>query len=217
MVAADTPEIEREIASLKLPTDNLAVELRRVDTGRRAEIEALDPLSYDHVLLLGYGDHMSAQAADTRTLITLLHLRAIRDAGGRSVDVVSEIIDVRNVALAELARVDDFVVSNKLVSLMLSQASENEYLEEIFRDLLNDGGSRIELRPASHYVALGAELTFYDVTRAASRRGETAIGHRLVVQAGYSDQDSKGVILNPVKSRTVSYSQGDRIVVLTRD
>jgi voltage-gated potassium channel Kch len=216
-IAADTPEIEQEVARLALPTANLTVELKRVDTARRAEIDALEPLSYDHVLLLGYCDHLSAQAADTKTLITLLHLRAIRDAGGRSVDVVSEIVDVRNVALAELARVDDFVVSNKLVSLMLSQASENEYLEQIFQDLLHDGGSRIELHAAADYVPLGRPLTFYDVTRAASLRGETAIGHRLVANAGYSDQDSKGVILNPTKSDEVAYAEGDRIIVLTRD
>ena len=59
---------------------------------------------------------MEAQAADTRTLVTLLYLRAIREAAPKHVDVISEIIDVRNVEFAELAQVDDLVVSNKLVS-----------------------------------------------------------------------------------------------------
>ena len=60
-------------------------------------------------------------------------------------------IDVRNRELAEGAKIDDFVVSNKLVSLMLAQASENEHLEEIFKDLLDEEGSEICLRPASDY------------------------------------------------------------------
>jgi len=158
---------------------------------------------------------MSAQAADTRTLITLLHLRAIRDGGGRKIDVVSEINDVRNVALAELTRVDDFVVSNKLVSLMLGQASENPYLEEIFRDLLDDEGARIVLRPASDYVRLGEPISFYDVTRAASRRGHTAIGHHLH-DAG-NGTSAKCVILNPPKPGPTTYTAQDRIIVLAHD
>ena len=37
-------------------------------------------LSYDHVLVLGYSDTLPAQATDTRTLVTLLHLRKIAEA-----------------------------------------------------------------------------------------------------------------------------------------
>src|SRR6185295_84817 len=128
-IAADTPELEQEFAGLVLAGDNLRVEMKRIDTSRRAEIEALDPTGCDHILVLGYSDHMAAQPADTRTLITLLHLRRIAEEAGQPISVVSEMIDVRNRELAEVARIDDFVVSNKLVSLMLAQASENEHLE----------------------------------------------------------------------------------------
>ena len=68
---------EADYESLVLAGDNLRVEMQRIDTSRRAEIEALDPTSYDHVLVLGYSDHMAPQPADTRTLVTLLHLRRI--------------------------------------------------------------------------------------------------------------------------------------------
>ena len=50
----------------------------------RGELEALDPTGYDHVLVLGYSDHMAAQPADTRTLVTLLHLRKIAEDGGQA-------------------------------------------------------------------------------------------------------------------------------------
>ncbi len=45
------------------------------------------------------------------------------------------------------------MVSNKLVSLMLAQASENEYMAAIFGELLDEEGSEIYLRPAD-YVAV---------------------------------------------------------------
>ena len=129
------------------------------------------------MLVLGYSDHLAPQATDTRTLVTLLHLRKIAEAAGAHINVVSEMIDVRNRELAEVTRADDFVVSNKLVSLMLAQASENENLAAIFDDLLDEEGSEIYMRPAGDYVALDRPVNFYTVVEAARRRGEVAIGY----------------------------------------
>jgi len=216
-VAADTPEIEEEIGALRLEGDNLRVDLQRIDTGRAAEVNSLDPLSYEHILVLGYSDHMEAQPADTRTLVTLLHLRRIAEVAGRPMSVVSEMIDVRNRALAEVTKVDDFVVSNKLVSLMLAQASENEYLEAIFKDLLDEEGSEICLKPASAYVPVGEAVRFYDVAAAAAARGEVAIGHH---RSGGSDGSGRGlggIIVNPTKSEAITYGAEDRIIVIAKD
>ena len=60
--------------------------------------------------------------------MTLLQLRKLSEAAGKPINVVSEMLDARNRALAEVTRADDFVVSNQLVSLMLAQASENRYI-----------------------------------------------------------------------------------------
>ena len=216
-IAADTPEIAGEVAALELANGNLAIELKQIDTGRAADIGGLDPLNYEHVLVLGYSDHMAAQPADTRTLVTLLHLRGIAEAEDRTMSVVSEMIDVRNRALAEVTKVDDFVVSNKLVSLMLAQASENEYLEAIFQDLLDEEGSEICLKPASDYVPVGQSSSFYAVASSAAARGEVAIGHH---RAGGSDESGRGlggIVVNPTKSEAISYSAEDRIIVIAKD
>jgi ion channel POLLUX/CASTOR len=217
VAVADATKVAAEIADLKLACRNLELELKRVDTGRRSQIEALNPVSYDHVLVLGCSEQMKAQSADTRTLVTLLHLRAIRDAADESMDIVSEVIDVRNVPLAEMTRVDDFVVSSKLVSLMLAQSSENEYLEWIFKDLLDEQGSEIYLRAAAAYMPLGQDVTFFDVARAAAARGEVAIGHHLKSNEATSERIVSGIVVNPVKSEPVSYSEADQIIVIARD
>lgn len=216
-IAADTPELEQDYEALELAGDNLRVELNRTDTSRRAAIEALDPAGCDHILVLGYSDHMAAQPADTRTLVTLLHLRRIAEDANKPINVVSEMIDVRNRELAEVARIDDFVVSNKLVSLMLAQASENEHLEEIFKDLLDEEGSEICLRPARDYVRIGEGVSFYDVAEVARQRGEVAIGHD---RPGESiDDDGRrmgGIVINPPKAEPIVYAARDRIIVLAR-
>lgn len=216
-IAAETPEINDEVGALMISGTNLQVEYGVVDTSSRAALEGLDIPSYDHVLVLGYSDHMDPQATDTRTLVTLLHLRKIAEAANAHINVVSEMIDVRNRELAEVTRADDFVVSNKLVSLMLAQASENENIGAIFGDLLDEEGSEIVMRKAESYLELGQSMTFYTVTEACRRRGEVALGY-VRKRPGMTDdgRNMGGVVVNPRKSESLSYEAGDRIIVLAR-
>ena len=217
-IAADTPELQDEVGALMISGSNLQVEYGIVDTANRAALEGLNVPSYDHVLVLGYSDHMDPQATDTRTLVTLLHLRKIAEASGSHINVVSEMIDVRNRELAEVTRADDFVVSNKLVSLMLAQASENENIGAIFADLLDEQGSEIYMRPADSYLELNHPMTFYTVTEACRRRGEVALGYVKKNRADADDpRNMGGVVVNPKKSETLSYEAGDRIIVLARE
>jgi voltage-gated potassium channel Kch len=217
-IAADTPELQDEVGALTIFGSNLQIEYGVVDTSSRAALEGLDIPSYNHVLVLGYSDHFDAQATDTRTLVTLLHLRKIAEAAGARINVVSEMIDVRNRELAEVTRADDFVVSNKLVSLMLAQASENENIGAIFGDLLDEQGSEIVMRRADAYLELGQPMTFYTVTEACRRRSEVALGY--VRKRSGMEPDARnmgGVVVNPKKSESLSYEAGDRIIVLARD
>ncbi|MCO6178650.1 hypothetical protein [Ciceribacter sp. RN22] len=216
-IAADTPQFELEASSLVAAGSSFSVEYRVIDTSSRAALDALDVPSYDHVLVLGYSDHMSAQSADTRTLVTLLQLRKIAERAGRHVSVVSEMIDVRNRELAEVTRADDFVVSNKLVSLMLAQASENEYMAAIFGELLDEEGSEIYLRPLSDYVAIDRPVNFHTIALSALRRGEIAIGYRRQRENDPDERNLGGVTVNPNRSDMISFDKNDMVIVLARD
>jgi voltage-gated potassium channel Kch len=212
-IAADTPDLDDVVGNLSVASSNLSVQYGRIDTTSRSALEALDIPAYDHVLVLGYSDLLGAQPTDTRTLVTLLHLRQIADAAQTHVKVVSEMVDVRNRELAEVTRADDFVVSNKLVSLMLAQASENDSLAAIFDDLLDEEGSEIYMRPIEDYVATDRKVNFYTVTEAARRRNEVALGyHRPRPGAA-----ANGIVVSPAKSVAVEFAQGDRLIVLARD
>ncbi|OYX29981.1 MAG: hypothetical protein B7Z01_15065, partial [Brevundimonas subvibrioides] len=214
-VAGDTPGFVDEIRSMPLGSRNMTVEHRVIDTGHAASIEALDPASYDSIMVLGYSDTMEAQSADTRTLITLLHLRKLSERLGVHISVVSEMIDIRNRELAEVTRADDFVVSNKLVSLMLAQASENEYLSDIFADLLDEDGSEIYMRPIGDYVDLTGPVSGYTLAEAARRRGETAIGYRRKREEDGADgRNMGGVVVNPDKAEVLEFLPEDRLIVL---
>ena len=138
------------------------------------------------------------------------------DKLGVELNVVSEMLDDRNRELAEVTNADDFIVSEKLVSLMLSQVSENEQLTDVFGILFDSTGSEIYLRPAELYVKPGTEVDFYTVLEAARRVGETALGYRIDKFAHHADENY-GVHLNPVKTDRITFAHGDRIVVLAEE
>jgi hypothetical protein len=134
----------------------------------------------------------------------------------RPFSIVSEMLDVRNRELAEVTQADDFIVSDKLVSLMLAQIAENKALAALFNDLFDAAGVEPYLRPAEDYVKLGQPLNFYTVVEAARQRGQVAIGYRLQAEAANAARNY-GVTLNPAKSGRLTFSAGDRIVVLAEE
>ena len=169
--------------------------------------------SIDHAILLAYSDALDPEDADARTLITLLHLRDIADRTGFSFSIVTEMMDSRNTDLAQAARADDFIVSDRVVSLILSHVAEATSLRAVLASLFDPAGSEIYLRDADHYVALDAPHNFYTVVEAARRRGEVAMGYRVDEHAG-DPKRRFGVVLNPDKSALVTFRPGDKVIVL---
>lgn len=192
--------------------DNLAITFQRSDTTNRAVLDALQVDSYDHIIVLAY-KALEPQRADGKTLITLLQLRDIEERAGIDLNIVSEMLDDRNRELAEVTNADDFIVSDKLISLFLSQVSENKQLTQVFSDLFSSAGSEVYLNPVEQYLVPGQSVDFYTVLEAARRRGETAIGYRVAADARNS-ASGYGVTVNPNKTQRVSFVAGDKIIVL---
>jgi hypothetical protein len=101
-------------------------------------------------------------------------------------------------------------VSDKLVSLMLAQVSENKALDVVFADIFDPEGSEIYIKPAANYVKLGEPV------EATRRRGEVVIGYRLQAHADDASK-SYGVVVNPDKSASVTFTERDRIVVVAEE
>ena len=123
-------------------------------------------------------------------------------------------IDTRNRALAEVTKADDFVVSDKLISLILAQVSENKALNAVFADLFDPDGSEVYLKLAADYVRLDEPINFYTVVEAARQRNQVALGYRLATQIDDTTK-AHGVVVNPDKSAMITFSAWDRIVVLS--
>jgi voltage-gated potassium channel Kch len=215
-IVADLPEAEILGSGIGRNLQRLELEFEAGDTTDRKLLDALDLTSFQHIIILCYAERLDAQAADAKTMITLLHLRDIEQKKGEAFSVVSEMMDVGNRALAAVAKADDFIVSDELTGLLLTQVSENGELLEVFQDLFDAEGSEIYLKAAANYVSQGVDVNFYTVTEAARRRGEVAIGYRLQRDSGDATR-AYGVRVNPPKSETVKFEREDKIIVLAED
>jgi ion channel POLLUX/CASTOR len=215
-IVADMPVGETEQRWISENLQRLTIEFVTGDTTDRKMLDRLDLTSFEHIILLCYAEKLDAQAADAKTMITLLHLRDIEQKKGEAYSVVSEMIDVRNRALASVAKADDFIVSDQLTGLLLTQVSENAELLEVFEDLFKAEGSEIYLKPAKDYVALKRDVNFYTLTESARKRNEVAIGYRLERYATDSNK-AYGVRVNPPKSEMIAFQAEDKIIVLAED
>ena len=145
-----------------------------------------------------------------------MHLRDIARKIKTNLRISTEMMDLRNRRLAEVTADDDFVVSDRLISLTLAQISEYKALSQVYTELFDATGCEIYLRPSSFYIQNGVEVNFATIALAARKRNEIALGWRRFIEVT-QEHPHHGVILNPKYNQKVSFSDGDRIVVIAED
>ena len=213
------PESTLHIAAPEEPDDvlevlrrNLTVGFTRCQPTSRASLERLDLGSYQHIIVLG-DDRIEPDHADDRTLVTLLHLRDIEVRLGDPYAIVTEMHDDANREVAQVTKADDFIVSTRLISLLLTQLAENRHLHAVFTDLFDPAGSEIHLKPAGDYLTPDRAANFATIVEAARRRGHTAIGYRRH-HPDADDHSRDQVVLNPDKSAPLTLTASDSVIVL---
>ena len=205
IVNLSTPELRSRQKKIK-------VELVSADPSSRLVLESINLSDFNHIIVLADRENRTSEQADARTLLILLTLRDLMKETRGNANVVSEMLNDFNRELAESASPDDFIVSEKLISNLISEISEDSAISPVIREVLSSEGAQIKLQPAEDFVALNQEVDFNTITAAALRRGESAIGYR---KADVNTGQTMSVILNPTKFVKLSFSSGDTIVVLS--
>ncbi|MEU4729048.1 NAD-binding lipoprotein [Streptomyces sp. NPDC023588] len=203
----------------------LKVTFRSGDITDPAVLDKLDVPSYDSVIVIGETDRTptaSPAAApdaptgsgmtDDRTLVTLLHLRAIGETAHRELALTTEMADDGNRLLAPVREGADFIVSGRLISLLMTQISESRHLAAVFEELFRAEGNELYLRPVTDYVRTDREVTFATLVESARRRRECAVGYRLRAQAATGP--AYGVRINPDKRQRLRFTDEDWLIVL---
>lgn len=213
--------LSKEEASTRLAEEGigqmqkLKVRYWQGNLASRRDLEHLRVQEYDSILVLADETvDATPDEIDARTLMSLLLIRDIqKKAGVTDVPVLSEIRDPRTKDLAKVAEASDYVVSNEIVSMLISQISENREINSVWGDLFQSEGSEIYLKDCRRYVTPGETVTFYDVMSRARGIEEIALGYKLGDEA-----DNAGVVINPPdKSQPLAFEVGDKIIVLSED
>jgi voltage-gated potassium channel Kch len=212
-VVTDDPVAAAALDRLRPDLANQALKFVAQSSSSRAVLDSLEVARFQHVLVVSPTDRYDPQRADARTLVTLLHLRDIASEVGHPFSITSEMADVRNRTLAEVTRADDFIVSDRLISLLLTQVAEEKQLNGVFADLFDAEGSEVYLRPISDYVATDRPVTVSTIVEAARRLDEVAIGYRIRAESNDAAR-TYGVHVNPRKGTTISFEPADRVIVL---
>ena len=214
-IFANADDLENQLDVVKSSLVNQKLSFVRGNIrNKKALTELVNKCDCNHVILLCYSDTMDMQSADSLTLITLIHLRHAVEETQRNFTVVSEILDIRNRALAEVTHADDFIVSDNLISMVIAQLACNIELKRVFDELLTPGGSEIYLRPVRDYVKIDQPVNFYTITASAARYNQTAIGYRIAEFS--TDADKKyGVVLSPCKDRAIQFHKDDKVIVIS--
>ena len=213
-IVSELPETQEEINDIELKKQK--VKLVNANITDRKVLDSLDVSSYNHIIILCYTKDMDIQEADAKTLICLLHLRDIANKTSKNLSIVSEMLDNKNRALAEVTKADDYIVSDRIISLMLSQLSEKKELKKVFDILFEAEGSEIYLKPVTDYVRTGDPINFYTILESAALKGQIAIGYRIFDDANDASK-AYGVVINPKKSDLIRFTSEDKIVVLAED
>lgn len=222
-VVIDNPSetVKQEVLSLKHELGSLTVKLYNANPLSNEVLVSLKPFTYNNVVILSQGGGSNdPEKTDSETIIILLLLRAIFKANPKQAGytaLITEVMDSDNQELISRAGVNDFIISNRLVSNILAQISEEPDIKAVYDNLFEESGSEIYLKPASLYFEkLPLDVCFADLLEIANKRGEICIGIREARHAA-NGEENFGVRMVPEKAAKYTLTADDALVVVAED
>lgn len=222
MPRAHHPIKGAEIEQVTNRTNGMEVSILSLDPLDPATWQQYHPRDFDSIILLSEGDEVRLpDQIDAETILILLLIRGRlekeREQGRVDTTVITELIMSENQSLAASTGVHDFVVSSRLVSMLLAQISEDLLMQAVYQDLFSEVGSEIYLKSAALYLDdLPQQVAFAELTRLAQERGEVCIGVKLKASEDRADLNY-GIQLAPPKTSVWTLDAADTLVVLAED
>ncbi len=214
--------VKGTIDRLNEELEDLTISLIEENPMKTEGLVSVKPFNYDNIIILSQGDTDGGdfERTDSETIVILLLLRKImqnRPNPEHNTKLITEILDSDNQSLVAHAGVNDFIISNRFISMLVAQISEDADIKRVYDDLFQEDGSEIYLKPATLYFKeLPIDVTYADMIHVAQQREEVCLG---VKQKAFEDDMSKnlGVKLIPPKDKVYTLTEADTLVVLSED
>ena len=162
----------------------------------------------DTVLIIGYNDLYSKEIADTFSLMQNLQIKTVLDEMDPE-ERPRIILQLNNGAKKNLIDVDEnneFIVSNILSSLLMTQLAENPKLQLIFEELFTPAGCEICIKSISYFIETteNNSIQISDLINSCLDNNATFIGYI----------ENNNLVLNPDKTVNVTITEDLKVVVI---
>ena len=222
LVEDPSAHVQAEIMRLSGEHPSLNLSLVSGDPFRYEVLRSVSPSNKDNIIILNKsGDSEDAEKTDSETILILLMLRTIFEETNLESrpKLIAEVADSANQSLVSSSGVRDFIISNRFVSMLLAQISEEADVKTVYDDLFEEDGSEIYLKPLRLYQQesqFPANLSFADCMSLAQQRKEVCIGIKIAADEEDAEKNF-GVDLIPNKNQRWDFGPEDCLVVVAED
>ena len=209
--------LTQKIKDIKGKYPNFKINLINSNPLIMEDLMSANPFNYDNIIILSQDTiEQQADKIDSDTLIILLLLRKIKsNLTNTNTKIITQVLNSENQDIIMQTDVNDSIISNKLITLILAQLSENPLILKFYEDIFSEDGSEIYLKPVNlYYDQFPIKATFGDLINLADQRNEICLGIRKGCLSKNANENF-GVRLNLKKDEFIELEENDFLVVLS--
>ena len=162
---------------------------------------------FDIVLILGYDDYYSEDVSDTYSMMKNLAVKKILETKKTSFStrIILQLNDGSKKDLISTNQESEFIVSDLLSALLITQLADNPKLWHVFEELFSEEGLKININHSNAYDSIKKEeISVEDLLVLALKKNETLIGY----------VENNQCFLNPNKSKIINDINKTELIVI---
>jgi hypothetical protein len=197
--------------------DNLTVRCRRSGIDHPEAVERLHPETFDNIVLLSSELVDDPLMSDADTIMAFTQLRRHLEERVDEDEMPSfavELNDEDNRALFRFEAYHDVIMTQEIISHLLSQVGVRRALAWVYEELFTQDGPEVGMAPVGDFFETPLESghTFEDLQNYCLQRETIALGVRY---RHPSDANDRHIHLNPARDEPLELTAEDRVVLLS--
>lgn len=202
-----TTDREIELAQQRIAQNRVTVNHYEGDLTSLSDLEAVDPSSYNNVVIFGNDWLETQEKSDARTITGHLVLKNILEGHVQEPRILVDLMDANNIGLFEDENTE-VLVTPVMASHVLAQVALRRELNAVYAELFGASGAEICFRPVTDYSIADEKIRFGALKALAGDCGEIVLGIRL---------KNSLIELNPAHNKTYILKESDDLIVLVRE
>ena len=219
LISEHSDAIETQFNHIKEQNPSIQMNLLVLNPHEPGALYEIAPERYNNLIILKQ-DGGDPELRDSETIALLLQFRNyLKMADNKTIEtqLISEVADSDNLEVILEVGVNDFLISNKFISKLYAQVSEDPDVLKVFEDLFNEDGSEIYIKPLSLFMCSAPlKIRFGDLCLAAQMRGESCFGVR-IQQELENPETNYGIYINPPKDQIFKLTLEDCLLTLAEN